>query len=86
MSPLDVGGWVGPTCPWLIAEDNLTAALDGEKFGDDATILSIDVVGYSRLMTDDGPETVKALEGRRDLVTQLVTQEGGRSSALSATV
>ena len=63
----------------------MTAALDGENFGDDATILSIDVVGYSRLMTDDGPETVKALEGRRDLVTQLVTQEGGRSSALSAT-
>ena len=56
----------------------MTTTVESENFGDDATILSIDVVGYSRLMTDDGPETVKALEGRRDLVTQLVTQEGGQ--------
>lgn len=59
-----------------LSEDQ--AAAGPWDFGPEGTVVSIDVVGYSRLMADDSHETVKTLETRRSLVKELVTLKGGR--------
>jgi len=42
------------------------------------SMLSADVVGYSRLMEHDEAQTVKTLTTYRELMTELITQHGGR--------
>jgi adenylate cyclase len=42
------------------------------------SMLSADVVGYSRLMEHDEAQTVKTLTTYRALMTELITQHGGR--------
>ena len=43
-----------------------------------AAILSADVVGYSRLMTDDEDETVHTLSDYREQIELLVRHQRGR--------
>jgi TolB-like protein/Flp pilus assembly protein TadD len=43
-----------------------------------AAILSADVVGYSRLMAEDEPETVRGIKAHRDMMGGLVRQHAGR--------
>ena len=43
-----------------------------------AAILSADVVGYSRLMSEDEDGTVRRLAAYREEITLLVEQHGGR--------
>ena len=42
------------------------------------TILSADVAGYSRLMGEDEPATVKTLSAYREIMTTLIQQQRGR--------
>ena len=43
-----------------------------------AALISADVVGYSRLMSDDEIDTVRSLTACRNRVTEVVEQNGGR--------
>ncbi len=42
-----------------------------------AAILSADVVGYSRLMSEDEHETIRTLNAYRDLIANLVADHHG---------
>ena len=44
----------------------------------DAALVSADVVGYSRLISDDEIGTIRALSAIREIIAKLVQESGGR--------
>ncbi|CAB1058068.1 hypothetical protein D1BOALGB6SA_2824 [Olavius sp. associated proteobacterium Delta 1] len=46
------------------------------------TAILVDVVGYSRLMRDDGEATVRDIAAHRVLITEIIQQHHGRTVSI----